>query len=111
MWRNDRERPGDPQTRERETQRLSRDEYERPLYGSPQPPQQERQHAGSPPRQNQGPSYDRAAWSYRSQPAVATRFRGDPRGARPPQGVREQPPRQPSAPPQSNAGPRSLEEL
>jgi CBS domain-containing protein len=33
MWRNQRERPDDPSTRERETQRLSRDEYERPQYG------------------------------------------------------------------------------
>ncbi|HEV7392091.1 MAG TPA: CBS domain-containing protein, partial [Burkholderiales bacterium] len=36
MWRNDRDSPDDPRTQERETQRLSRDEYERPRYGSPQ---------------------------------------------------------------------------
>ncbi|MGZ5149514.1 MAG: CBS domain-containing protein [Burkholderiales bacterium] len=36
MWRNDRDRPDDPRTQERETERLSRDEYERPRYGSPQ---------------------------------------------------------------------------
>lgn len=35
MWRNDRDRPDDPRTRERETQRLARDEYDRPRYGSP----------------------------------------------------------------------------
>jgi CBS domain-containing protein len=35
MWRNDRDRLDDPATRERETQRLSRDEYDRPRYGSP----------------------------------------------------------------------------
>lgn len=34
MWRNDRDRLDDPATRERETQRLSRDEYDRPRYGS-----------------------------------------------------------------------------
>jgi CBS domain-containing protein len=34
MWRNDRDRPDDPRTRERETQRLARDEYDRPRYGS-----------------------------------------------------------------------------
>jgi hypothetical protein len=34
MW-NDRDRPDDPRPQERETQRLSRDEYERPRYGSP----------------------------------------------------------------------------
>jgi CBS-domain-containing membrane protein len=37
MWRNDRERPDDPRTTERETQRLARDEYDRPRYGSPAP--------------------------------------------------------------------------
>ena len=76
MWKNDRERPDDPQTRERETQRLARDEYERPLYGSPQSgspqPPSDASHHGSPPRQNQGPTYDRAAWRYRSQPAIST---------------------------------------
>ena len=62
MWRNDRERPDDPQTRERETQRLSRDEYERPRYGSaPQQPQQHRQ---------TGPSYERATWSYTPRPGA-----------------------------------------
>jgi len=35
MWRNDRDRPDDPRTPERETQRLARDEYDRPRYGSP----------------------------------------------------------------------------
>jgi CBS-domain-containing membrane protein len=35
MWRNDRDRPDDPRTRERETERLARDEYDRPRYGSP----------------------------------------------------------------------------
>ena len=36
MWRNDRDRPDDPRTQEQETERLSRDEYDRPRYGSPQ---------------------------------------------------------------------------
>jgi CBS domain-containing protein len=36
MWRNERDRRDDPETRERETQRLARDEYDRPRYGSPQ---------------------------------------------------------------------------
>jgi len=36
MSSDDRERPDDPATRERETQRLARDEYDRPRYGSPQ---------------------------------------------------------------------------
>jgi CBS-domain-containing membrane protein len=36
MWRKDRDRPDDPRTPERETQRLARDEYDRPRYGSPQ---------------------------------------------------------------------------
>jgi CBS domain-containing protein len=35
MWRNDRDRPDDPRTRDRETERLARDEYDRPRYGSP----------------------------------------------------------------------------
>jgi CBS domain-containing protein len=35
MWRNEIDRPDDPLTRERETQRLARDEYERPRYGAP----------------------------------------------------------------------------
>ena len=35
MWKNERERTDDPHTRERETQRLARDEYDRPSYGSP----------------------------------------------------------------------------
>src|SRR3954453_518418 len=35
MWRHDCDRPDDPQTRERETQRLARDEYDRPRYGNP----------------------------------------------------------------------------
>lgn len=34
MWRNDRDRPDDPRTQARETQRLARDEYDRPRYGS-----------------------------------------------------------------------------
>jgi hypothetical protein len=34
MWRNDRDRPDDPRTPERETERLARDEYDRPRYGS-----------------------------------------------------------------------------
>jgi CBS domain-containing protein len=93
MWKNDRERPDDPQTRERETRRLARDEYERPLYGSPQPATDPAHH-GSPPRQNQGPSNDRAAWSYRSQPAVSSRFKGDPRAR--PQPAPQQ--REPGAP-------------
>jgi CBS domain-containing protein len=75
MWRNDRERPDDPQTRENETERLSRDEYDRPRYGSP-PPGNHARHEGTAPQQNQ--SYERAKWSYASQPAA--RFRGDPRG-------------------------------
>jgi CBS domain-containing protein len=80
MWRNNRDRPDDPQTRERETQRLSRDEYERPLYGAPP------QHHGSPPQQNQGTNYARADWTY--SPQQGARFRGDPRGAWP-QGPQE----------------------
>lgn len=35
MWRKDRDRPDDPPIRERETQRLARDEYERPRYDRP----------------------------------------------------------------------------
>ena len=37
MWRNDRDRHDDPHTSTRETQRLARDEYDRPRYGSPPP--------------------------------------------------------------------------
>ena len=37
MWRNDRDRPDDPRTPVRETQRLAQDEYDRPRYGSPPP--------------------------------------------------------------------------
>jgi CBS domain-containing protein len=66
MWRNDRERPDDPQTRERETQRLSRDEYDRPRYGS------------APP-QNRGANYERAAWSYNPQPVGALHRNGGAR--------------------------------
>ncbi|HEY0337548.1 MAG TPA: CBS domain-containing protein [Burkholderiales bacterium] len=36
MWRKSRDRPDDPRTPERETQRLARDEYDRPRYGSAQ---------------------------------------------------------------------------
>jgi CBS domain-containing protein len=36
MWRSDRDRPDDPRTTERETERLARDEYDRPRYGSQQ---------------------------------------------------------------------------
>ena len=83
MWRTNRgDRPDDPQTRERETQRLSRDEYERPLYGAPP------QHHGSPPQQNQGTNYARAEWTYTPQPS---RFRGDPRPPWP-QGAQPQEP-------------------
>ena len=57
MWRNDRERPDDPQSRERETQRLARDEYDRPRYGSA-------------PRQPHAAPYERAAWSYLPQPGA-----------------------------------------
>ncbi|HYC44799.1 MAG TPA: CBS domain-containing protein [Burkholderiales bacterium] len=35
MWRYDRDRVDDPRSSERETQRLARDEYDRPRYGSP----------------------------------------------------------------------------
>jgi CBS domain-containing protein len=51
MWRNDRDRPDDPRTRERETQRLARDEYDRPRYGSPP------NDVGAGP----GPGWDRSA--------------------------------------------------
>lgn len=34
MWRKNRDRPDDPHTQERETQRLARDEYDRPLWQS-----------------------------------------------------------------------------
>jgi CBS domain-containing protein len=53
MWRNDRDRPDDPRTQQRETQRLARDEYDRPRYGSPQngygerPPERDRAHGGA----------------------------------------------------------------
>src|SRR5689334_24908182 len=36
MWRNHRDRPDDPRTVQRETERLARDEYDRPRYGSDQ---------------------------------------------------------------------------
>ena len=36
MWKKNRDRPDDPRTPERETERLARDEYDRPRYGSPQ---------------------------------------------------------------------------
>ena len=35
MWSHDRDRPDDPRSRELETERLARDEYDRPRYGSP----------------------------------------------------------------------------
>jgi CBS domain-containing protein len=35
MWRNDRDRHDDPYTPAKETERLARDEYDRPRYGSP----------------------------------------------------------------------------
>ena len=57
MSRNDRDRPDDPQTRERETQRLSRDEYERPMYGSASPDLHEQQHHGSAPGMYQRPQH------------------------------------------------------
>ena len=57
MWKFHRDRPDDPQTRERETERLARDEYERPLYGTPP------QHHGSPPQQNRGTNYSGAQWT------------------------------------------------
>jgi CBS domain-containing protein len=47
MWRNDRDRRDDPRSEARETERLSRDEYERPRYGSAQ------QHYGDRPRDAQ----------------------------------------------------------
>jgi CBS domain-containing protein len=72
MWKTHRDRPDDPQTRERETERLARDEYERPLYGTPP------RHHGSPPQQDQGTHYARADWTY--SPPQGARFRGDPRG-------------------------------
>ena len=109
MWRNDRERPDDPQTRERETQRLARDEYERPLYGSPRP-QGGASGGADPSQQNQRVSYDRAAWTYQPQPGVSGRFRGDPRALWPqqprppqqPQHVQQQPPQRPHQPQQAS---------
>jgi CBS domain-containing protein len=53
MWRNDRDRPDDPRMQQRETQRLARDEYDRPRYGSPQngygerPPGRDWAHGGA----------------------------------------------------------------
>jgi CBS domain-containing protein len=44
MWRNDRDRRDDPRNEERETQRLARDEYDRPRYGSAQQQYGERSH-------------------------------------------------------------------
>jgi CBS domain-containing protein len=66
MWRNDRERPDDPQTRDSETQRLSRDEYDRPRYGS------------APP-QNGGGNFERAAWTYNPPHAGALHRNGGQR--------------------------------
>lgn len=101
MWRTNRDRPDDPQTRERETQRLSRDEYERPLYGAPP------QHHGSPPQQNQGTNYARAEWTY--SPQQGGRFRGDPRGPWP-QGPQEPRPER-AAPPSGSLADMRAHEL
>jgi CBS domain-containing protein len=54
MWR-DRDRPDDPQTQERETQRLARDEYDRPRYGSP-------------PGAHGAAPQDRGGWAYDAPP-------------------------------------------
>jgi CBS domain-containing protein len=115
MWRNDRERPDDPQTRDRETERLSRDEYERPLYGPP-PRTDEPRHHGSRPQQNQGVRYDRATWSFATQSALGARFRSDPRERppQPPQPIREarpQPTPQQAQPAASGAALRTLQHL
>jgi CBS-domain-containing membrane protein len=48
MWKSNRDRPDDPGTGERETERLSRDEYDRPGYGSPAGA------FGAPPRASRG---------------------------------------------------------
>lgn len=55
MWRNDPDRPDDPRQRELETQRLARDEYDRPRYSSP------------PGEQPQAPDYHG-----RHEPSIAT---------------------------------------
>jgi CBS domain-containing protein len=68
MWRHDRERPDDPPSPQLETNRLARDEYDRPRYGSPPD-------AHAAPRHDHGGwSYDaplrengRAAWNHRHQ--------------------------------------------
>jgi CBS domain-containing protein len=110
MWRNQRDRRDDPLTRERETQRLARDEYERPLYGAPP---RSGQHFGSPARENREPTYERAAWSYRSQPPVSTGFAGEPRGQAPGNGGDADPGLRQSTPPQREGGvaARLLEEM
>jgi CBS domain-containing protein len=65
MWRNDRDRPDDPRTRDRETERLARDEYDRPRYGSaphdsvPHPHGQWQQH-GQHDYRERHQSYDHA---------------------------------------------------
>jgi CBS domain-containing protein len=55
MWRHDRERPDDPPSPQLETNRLARDEYDRPRYGSPPD-------AHAPPR------HDHGGWSYDAPP-------------------------------------------
>jgi CBS domain-containing protein len=55
MWKHDRERPDDPPTRQLETQRLARDEYDRPRYGSP-------------PAAHGAAQHDRGAWAYDAPP-------------------------------------------
>lgn len=71
MWRNDRERPDDPRTRESETQRLALDEYDRPRYGSP-PSAVGARAEPSWDRNVRGPHYpqtEHAAWSNDAPPA------------------------------------------
>lgn len=71
MWRNDRERPDDPRTRESETLRLARDEYDRPRYGSP-PPGAGARSEPAWDRNVRGPHYphaEPARWSNDAPPA------------------------------------------
>lgn len=76
MWRPDRDRPDDPIARTHETQRLARDEYDRPRYGSPP----------SAPRARREPAWDRSARGADHQRGEGGAWRDTPPGdfSRPP---------------------------
>ena len=84
MWRNERDRRDDPRTQDSETQRLSRDEYDRPRYGSTHQGYGQRPNEPEWVHRDHAPDDQRGAWKHTAP--TANEPIGTPPGQRNDQG-------------------------